>query len=83
MEQEQQALAMFADHGDEPRHWKNALCLAVPDKKQIEALRRAGRYLIAVEEANTKKTQHRLTKDQLSQLKERHIPGYRQSRRQI
>jgi hypothetical protein len=43
----------------------------MPEKRQIEALRRAVRYLLAIERVEAKKQQHRLSKDQLDQLKER------------
>jgi hypothetical protein len=45
--------------------------LAIPEKKQIEALRRAVRYLLAIERMENKKQQLRLSKDQLEQLRER------------
>jgi hypothetical protein len=45
--------------------------VAVPDKKPIESLRRAVRYLMAVDRVEGKKKQHNLTKDQDDQLKER------------
>jgi hypothetical protein len=45
--------------------------LAIPDRKVIEALRRAVRYLMAVERVDARKREHRLTKEQEQQLKER------------
>ena len=50
-ESEQKKLAndfLFKD-GAGPRLYRNGICLAIPDKKQIEALRRAVRYLLAIE----------------------------------
>jgi len=70
-EQEKGATDLFAKHGDKPRRYKNGVALAIPEKKQIEALRRAVRYLLAVERVESKKQQLRLTKDQLDQLRER------------
>jgi hypothetical protein len=70
-EQEDAANVMLAKHGDGPRRYKNGIGLAIPDKKPIESLRRAVRYLMAVERVDTKKKQHRLTNDQIDQLKER------------
>ena len=70
-ERESWARDVFSRHGDRPRRYRNGLCLAMPDKKQIEALRRAVRYLLAIERVEATKRQHRLTKDQLDQLKER------------
>jgi hypothetical protein len=70
-EQERQAKEYLSKYGDRPRRYRNGLGLAIPDKKQIEALRRAVRYLLAIERVDAKKQQLRLTKDQLDQLKER------------
>jgi len=70
-EQEHQAKDLLSKYGDRPRRFRNGLGLAIPDKKQIEALRRAVRYLLAIERVDAKKQQLRLTKDQLDQLKER------------
>jgi len=70
-DQDRIALELFARHGDKPRRYKNGVALAVPDKKQIEALRRAARYLLAAERVDSKRQQLRLTKDQLDQLRER------------
>lgn len=70
-EQERQAKEYLTKYGDRPRRFRNGLGLAIPDKKQIEALRRAVRYLLAIKRVEDKKHQHRLTKDQLDQLKER------------
>ena len=65
------ALTMLGKYGDKPRQYRNGVGLAIPDKKPIEALRRAVRYLMAVERVQKKKAQHKLTKDQEDQLKER------------
>jgi len=70
-EQKRQGLEILAKYGDRPRRYRNGVAVAVPDKKAIEALRRATRYLIAVDRVEEKRQQHRLTKDQLDQLKER------------
>lgn len=70
-EQERRAKEFFSRHGDRPRRYRNGIGLAIPDKRQIEALRRAVRYLLAIERVEAKKQQLRLTKDQLDQLKER------------
>jgi len=70
-EQERHAKDLLSTYGDQPRRYRNGIGLAVPCKKQIEALRRAVRYLLAIERIETKKQQLRLTKDQLDQLKER------------
>lgn len=70
-EQERKALEYLSKYGDRPRRFRNGLGLAIPDKKQIEALRRAVRYLLAIDRVEAKKQQLRLTKDQLEQLRER------------
>jgi len=70
-EQERLARDFLSKYGDRPRRFRNGLGLAIPEKRQIEALRRAVRYLLAIERVETKKQQLRLTKDQLDQLKER------------
>jgi predicted AAA+ superfamily ATPase len=70
-EQRRLGLEMLAKYGDKPRRFRNGVALAVPDRKAIEALRRAARYLIAIDRVEEKRHQHRLTKDQLDQLKER------------
>jgi hypothetical protein len=70
-DQERQAKEFLSKYGDRPRRYRNGLGLAIPDKKQIEALRRAVRYVLAIERVDAKKQQLRLTKDQLDQLKER------------
>jgi len=70
-EQEKRVKEIFSNFGNKPRKFRNGISLAIPDKKQIESLRRAVRYLLAVERVESKKNQLRLTKDQLDQLKER------------
>jgi hypothetical protein len=70
-DQERQAKELLSKYGDRPRRFRNGLGLAIPDNRQIEALRRAVRYLLAIERVDAKKQQLRLTKDQLDQLKER------------
>jgi hypothetical protein len=70
-EQERSARALLEKHGEVPRKYRNGVSLAMPDKKPIESLRRAVRYLMAVERVESKKKAHKLTPDQESQLKER------------
>lgn len=70
-EQELQAKELLTKYGDRLRRFRNGLGLAVPDRKQIEALRRAVRYLLAIERVEARRQQWRLTKDQQDQLKER------------
>lgn len=70
-EQERQATQMFSKCRDDLRRYRNGIGLAVPDRKQIEPLRRAVRYLLAIERVEEKKQQLRLSKDQLDQIKER------------
>lgn len=70
-DQDRQAKDFLTKYGDRPRRYRNGLGLAIPEKKQIEALRRAVRYLLAIDRVDAKKQQLRLTKDQLDQLRER------------
>jgi hypothetical protein len=70
-EQDRVAKELFSKYGDRPRKYRNGVGLAIPEKKQIEALRRAVRYLLAIERVENKKQQLRLSKDQLEQLRER------------
>ncbi len=71
VEQERQAKEYLSKYGDRPRRFRNGLGLAIPEKKQIEAIRRATRYLLAIDRVEAKRQQLRLTKDQLDQLRER------------
>src|SRR6266511_975219 len=63
---EQQTIAKdFLDKfGEKPRQYRNGLGLAVPAADQIEVLRRAIRYLVAIERVKTKAKQHNLTDEQ-------------------
>lgn len=70
-QQERLAKDYLSDYGDRPRRFRNGLGLAIPEKKQLEPLRRAVRYLIAIDRVEAKKLHLRLTKDQLDQIKER------------
>lgn len=70
-QQDDAAKAMLSKYGDAPRQYRNGAALAVPDKKPLETLRRAVRYLMAIDRVEAKKSQHRLSKDQADQLKER------------
>jgi len=70
-QQDDAAKAMLSKYGDSPRQYRNGVALAVPDKKPLESLRRAVRYLMAIDRVESKKSQHRLSKDQADQLKER------------
>lgn len=70
-QQDDAAKAMLTKYGDAPRQYRNGVALAVPEKKVIENLRRAVRYLMAVQKVEEKRRQHKLTKDQEDQLKER------------
>jgi hypothetical protein len=69
-ERDQIGLDYLTQYGDQPRRFRNGLGLAVPDRRQLEGLRRAGKYLLAVERVSSKKAAYRLTKDQMEQVKE-------------
>jgi Protein of unknown function (DUF499) len=62
---------IFEHYGDKPRQFRNGLALAVPTSDQIEALRRAVRYIISIERVKSKAKQHNLTDEQRGQLRER------------
>ena len=70
-EQETQAKEFLGKYGEKPRNYRNGLGLAVPSADQIEVLRRAARYLMAVQRVKEKAKQHNLTDEQRSQLRER------------
>lgn len=70
-QQDDAAKAMLSKYGDAPRQYRNGVALAVPDKKPLESLRRAVRHLMAIDRVESRKSQHRLTKDQADQFKER------------
>ena len=70
-EQTQKARELVSKYGDRPRSYRNGVALAVPENKQLEPLRRAVRYLMAIERVEAKKEQFRLTSEQKSQLNER------------
>jgi hypothetical protein len=69
--QEKLAREFFENCGDRQRRFRNGIGLAIPQASAVNALRRATRYLLAVEKVESNKSQHKLTKDQLDQLKER------------
>ena len=70
-EQRQAALDICENCGSRTREFRNGLGLAVPAADQIEILRRAVRYLLAVERVREKWREHNLTDAQRSQLRER------------
>ena len=70
-EQKQAALGICENHGNRTREFRNGLGLAAPMADQIEVLRRAVRYLLAVERVQGKWREHNLTNAQKNQLKER------------
>jgi hypothetical protein len=69
--QKEVALDLFRNYGNRPRRYRNGIGLAVPHKQQVEPLRRAVRYLLAVGKVEEKRSQHHLSKDQTDQLRER------------
>ena len=72
VEQQKEALGIFENYGNRNREFRNGLGLAVPAANQIEILRRAVRYLLAVQRIQDRWREHNLTKAQKSQLGERH-----------
>lgn len=71
-EQEKKGRDILEDYGERPRRYRNAIGLAIPNKGQVEPLKRAVRYLLAIERVEKKKKQLGVTKEQAEQLKERH-----------
>ena len=70
-DQERQAIDLFSNYGNHPRLYRNGVGLVIPDKKQLEPLQRAVRYLIATERVEARKAQYHLSKEHSDQLKER------------
>ena len=70
-EQQRIGKELLEKYGDKPRQFRNGLGLAIPAGDQIEGLRRAVRYLMAIERVKAKAKQHNLTDEQKIQLKER------------
>jgi len=69
--QRERALEYLNQYGDQPRRYRNGLGLAIPERAQVEALRRATRYLKAIERVRTKRQALNLTTAQMQQLKDR------------
>jgi hypothetical protein len=69
--QTEQARDLLSQYGDRPRRYRNGVGLAVPERDQVEPLRRAVRYLQAVERVKSKRVQLNLTTPQMQQLQER------------
>lgn len=59
------------NHGSRTREYRNGLALAVPDAERIQGLRRAVRYLLAVQRVTGRSRMLNLTAAQRSQLRER------------
>lgn len=70
-EQEAAAKELLEKYGDKPRKFRNGVGLALPSTDQIEGLRRAVRYLLAVEQVKAKGREYHLSDEQKSQLRER------------
>ena len=70
---EQQATMtnLAENYGARAREFRNALAIAPPASDQIEILRRAARYLLAVERVQNKARELNLTNTQKSQVRER------------
>ena len=72
-EAEQRTVAqdICENYGNRTREFRNGLGLAVPSADQVEVLRRAVRYLLAIETIQAKWRELNLTDAQKDQLKER------------
>ena len=62
---------LVENYGSRTREFRNAIGIAIPAKDQIEVLRRATRYLLAVERVQGKARELNLTNAQRSQVRER------------
>ena len=71
LEQQSTVKDLVENYGARTREFRNALGIAIPAKDQIEVLRRATRYLLAVERVQAKARELNLTNAQKSQVKER------------
>ncbi|MBN2393686.1 MAG: DUF499 domain-containing protein [Anaerolineae bacterium] len=70
-QQERLALELCMQYGDIPRQYRNGIGLAIPERRQVEQLRSAARYLEAIKRVRAKRQQYNLTTPQMQQLKER------------
>lgn len=70
-EKEEKAIDFLTRYGTFPRRFRNGIGLAVPEKRQLEGLRRAAKYLLAATRVRSKKDSYKLTKEQMEQLRER------------
>ena len=70
-EQEETRRDLFEHYGNRPREFRNGLGLAAPAADQVEVLRRAVRYLLAIERVGGRWREHNLTDAQKGQLRER------------
>ncbi len=61
-----QAQDLLTQYGDLPRRYRNGLGLAVPERGQVEPLRRAVRYLKAIELVRDKRQALNLTTAQMA-----------------
>jgi hypothetical protein len=69
--QRAEALDLLTQYGDRPRLYRNGLGLAVPERSQVEPLRRAVRYLKAIERVRARREGLNLTRAQMQQLQDR------------
>jgi len=70
-QQEQKALDLLTNYGDRPRSYRRAVALAIPDRSQLQGLRQAAKYLMAVRRVLEKRASYKLTKEQVDRLRER------------
>ena len=70
-ERREAARDICENYGTRAREFRNGLGLAAPSAEQVGVLRRAVRYLLAVERVRGKWREHNLTDAQKSQLRER------------
>jgi hypothetical protein len=68
---EDEAKNLLGMYGDKPRKYRNGLALAIPDRDEVGILRRATRYLMAIEQVKNRSREYNLTDEQKSHLKEK------------
>jgi hypothetical protein len=69
-ERDQIGLDYLTQYDDQPRRFGIGWGWQCQTEGQLEGLRQAGKYLLAVERVRSKKAAYRLTKDQMEQVKE-------------
>jgi len=71
-EKQEQGMRRYIEQcGSTPRHYRNGLTLAVPDRRMVEAVRNAVRLILTLELLQSQSKQRQLTPQQDAELAER------------